>query len=182
MREVLPAAADPLIRAMGEEGDLAVLRLARGCRCFAASAAEEVIAYGWLTSGPEWIGEVRFEIRPEPGQAYVWNCLTLPSHRRQGLFRAVLLGISSALQADGVSRLWIASGGGAEKVLPDAGFHPVLRLSESLLGLAGLRLVRATGVPGCEGDLVSAARRVLGGGGRPLGPRTLSRRPAARRH
>ena len=178
-----PAAAAGLVAAMAGEGELVALRMARGCRCFAAVEGEEVSAYGWLSSGAEWIGEIRLEVKPEAGEVYVWNCLTLPSHRRRGMFRAVLVRISSALKEEGVGRLWIASGGGgAEKALPDAGFRPVLQLGESPLGLARLRLLRMTAIPGADPGLVSAARRVLAGGGRPPGPSALARRPGIRRH
>jgi len=130
---VTPAAAAGLVAAMAGEGELVALRMARGCRCFAAVEGEEVSAYGWLSSGAEWIGEIRLEVKPEAGEVSVWNCLTLPSHRRRGMFRAVLVRISSALKEEGVGRLWIASGGGgAEKALPDAGFRPVLQLGESV--------------------------------------------------
>ncbi len=182
MREVLPGSAAPLVTAMGDEGDLVDLRLGRGCRCFAAFADDEVTAYGWLSSGPEWVGEIRLEIGPARGEAYVWNCLTLPAHRRRGLFTAVVTRMTTLVQAEGLQRLWIASGGGAEKALPGAGYRPVLQLGESPLGAAGLRLVRATAVAGCERELVTAARRALAVAGRPLGPSSVSRRPAWRRH
>jgi GNAT superfamily N-acetyltransferase len=183
VREVAPGAAAGLVAAMAEEGELAGLRLARGCRCFAALEGEDVTGYGWLSSGAEWIGEVRLEITPAAGEAYVWNCLTLPAHRRRGTFRAVLIRISSVLKAEGVTRLWIASGGtGAETALPDAGFRPVLQVGESPLGFSRLRLLRLTAIAGADRPLVSAARRALGGGGRPHPPGALGRRPGSRRH
>jgi hypothetical protein len=179
----MPGAAAWLVAAMGDEGELVGLRLARGCRCFAAFEGEEVTAYGWLSRGTEWIGEIRLEIKPGAAEAYVWNCLTLPAHRRRGMFRAVLVRISSVLKEEGAGRLWIASGGtGAEKALPDAGFGPVLKLGESPLGRAPLRLLRVTAAPGADPRLVSSGRRVLGGGGRPLAPSALARRPGIRRH
>ena len=108
--------------AMAAESDLGSLRLARGCRCFAAWDGPRVVAYGWLTRRSEWIGEVRLEIAPGPGEAYVWNCVTLPEHRRRGLFRALLLFIRARSREEGCSRLWIGSGGGgAEKALAQAG-------------------------------------------------------------
>lgn len=169
---------------MGDEGELVGLRLARGCRCFAAVDGSEVTAYGWLSTGTEWIGEIRLEIRPEAGEVYVWNCLTLPAHRRRGMFRAVLVRISSVLKEEGAGRLWIASGGtGAEKALPDAGFQPVLLLGESPLGRAPLRLLRVTAAKRADPTLVFAGRRALGGGGGgPLPPIALARRPGFRRH
>ena len=180
---MLAGAADGLVTGMGGEGELVGLRLARGCRCFAAFAGEVVAGYGWLSSNAEWIGEIRLEIRPKPGEAYIWNCLTLPAQRRRGMFRAVIIRISTVLQAEGFTRLWIASGGGgAEKALSDAGFQPALLLDESRLGFAGLRVVRAIAIPGAEPGLAFAARLVVADGGRPLRSTALARRPAVRRH
>ena len=180
---MLPRTAAGLVAAMAGEGELAGLRLARGCRCFAAYVGDSVAAYGWLSCGAEWIGEIRLEIKPEAGEAYVWNCLTLPPHRQQGMFRAILVRISTVLREEGVGRLWIASGGGeAEKALPRAGFRPVLQLGESPLGLGGLRLLHAHAITGVDPSLVAAARRVMAGGGRPLSPSGLGRRPGVRRH
>ncbi|HKT83157.1 MAG TPA: GNAT family N-acetyltransferase [Solirubrobacterales bacterium] len=100
------------------------LRLARGCRCFAAFDGERVLGYGWKSTGPEWIGEVGLEISPGAGEAYIWNCVTLPEYRRQGVFRRVLTRICND---DGLARLWIASlAGTAEGALPLLGFEPVL--------------------------------------------------------
>jgi hypothetical protein len=182
VREVQSGSATALVTAMGGEGELVGIRRARGCRCFAAYAGEAVAAYGWLSTGAEWIGEIRLEIRPEAGEAYIWNCLTLPPHRLRGMFTALLVRICSNLQREGLDRLWIASGGGAEKAVVATGFRPVLVLGESPLGLARLRLVRAHAAPGAEPGQVSAARRVLAGGGRPLGPSVLARRPGIRKH
>jgi hypothetical protein len=180
---VPPGAAAGLVRAMGSEGELVALRLARGCRCFTAFAGDEIAAYGWLSTGAEWIGEIRLEIKPEAGEAYVWNCLTLAAHRRHGMFRSMLVRISSVLQEEGATRLWIASGGGGgERALPAAGFRPVLLLAESSLGIPGLRLLRAAETREADPGLVSAARRVLASGARPLGQRALARRPGIRAH
>jgi hypothetical protein len=179
-------AAAGVVAAMGGEGELVRLRLDRGCRCFGVFssgglAGEEVLGYGWLSSDTEWIGEIRLEIKPGPGEAYVWNCLTLPAQRRRGMFRALLVRICTVLKAEGVARLWIASGrGGTVSTLAAAGFRPVLTIGE--LNLAGVRLLRAIGAPGAEPLQVSAARRVLAGRGRALASGELARRPGIRRH
>ena len=55
-----------MLAAMGEEGRLVAPRRARGCRCFAAWTGEDVVAYGWLAGGAEWIGEIGLEIRYIP--------------------------------------------------------------------------------------------------------------------
>lgn len=126
MREITdagPIAA--LVRAMGPEGDLVELRLSRDRRAFGARQGLELTAYGWLTAGPEWIGEVGLEIRPDPGEAYLWNCVTCPPYRLQGLFKLLVVSVTAIAQREGLRRLWIASlAGTAESALPFAGFMP----------------------------------------------------------
>lgn len=115
--------------AMGREGDLVALRLRRGCRCFAAWEGEAVLGYGWLSTGPEWIGEVGLELTPGPGEAYIWNCVTLPAHRFRGVFRGLVTGICEQARREGLRRLWIASlRGTAEAALRPPGFQPALRI------------------------------------------------------
>ncbi|MDQ6741776.1 MAG: GNAT family N-acetyltransferase, partial [Candidatus Dormibacteraeota bacterium] len=86
IEEAGPGTVAEVVAVMGAEGDLVLARLARGCRCLAVRSGGEVAGYGWLSTGPEWIGELGLEIRPAPGEIYVWNCVTLPAHRRRGLF------------------------------------------------------------------------------------------------
>lgn len=157
--EVLPPGTE-VAAAMGAEGDLVAARLARGCRCFAACRDGAVAAYGWFSAGPEWIGEVGVEVRPAPGEAYVWNCVTLPEWRLRGAFRSVLLGVVAAARAEGVSRLWIGSAEvGAVSAVVGAGFTPVLTVVNRSLG--GVRIVTTRPAPGASPDLVDAARRSL---------------------
>src|SRR5205085_7023211 len=140
--EALPAEAEAVEAAMGEEGDRVSARLARGCRCFAAWRGRQVLAYGWLSTDAEWIGEIGLEIRPAPGEGYVWNCVTLPAHRRSGLFRALLVAVAAEAKREGLSRLWIASVEDAtERPVVAAGFEPVLRVRA--LPLPGLRWLTA---------------------------------------
>lgn len=119
-------------QAMGPEGDLVALRLERGCRCFAAWNGDAVVGYGWLSTGPEWIGEVGLELAPAAGEAYVWNCVTLPEHRLRGVFRRLVAAIQDCAAAEGLQRLWIASlAGTAETALGPLGFEPVVRIKRS---------------------------------------------------
>src|SRR5260370_1757099 len=82
----------------------------------------------------EWIGEVDLEIRPGEGEAYIWNCVTLPAHRRQGVFGAMVAGIAPGARTEALSRFWL---GGvalpAEKGLPRARFAPVPHFSTAVL-------------------------------------------------
>jgi GNAT superfamily N-acetyltransferase len=150
-----------LIAAMGDEGDRVAPRFARGCQAFTVLEGGEVVSYGWVSTGPEWVGEVGGEITPAAGEAYVWNCLTLPEHRRRGHYRALLEGIVAHARRDGIARLWIGSiEDPAEKADADVGFVTVLNIE--VRRLAGLRWVRIRPAPSADPNLVDAARRRVG--------------------
>jgi GNAT superfamily N-acetyltransferase len=174
------ASAEDLAAAMGGEGDLVALRLARGCRCFALRCDGEVASYGWLSSGPEWIGELGLEIEPGAGEAYVWNCFTLPGQRLRGFFRALLLFVVAQARRDGCSRVWIGSlEDGPASAIAGAGFAPVLAVD--VVDRPGLRELSVAAVPDADPELLKSARRALALGDRPL-PSRLTVRPAQLRH
>ena len=142
---------------MGSEADLVKPRFGRGCRCFAVVIDGGIAGYGWLSTGPEWIGELQLEIRPRAGEAYVWNCTTLEPHRRQGIFRSLLTGISTFARQDGLRRLWIGSVAiPAEKAVAPSGFRPALRFRS--LTLVGFHLMS---VSDADPALSRDAREVL---------------------
>lgn len=132
----------PIIAAaMGTEGDMAAARLARGCLCFAVWMEGALAGYGWLSTGPEWIGEIEVEIKPREREAYIWNCVTLGEHRRKGVFRSLVFGIGGAARRLGKKRVWIGSVAiPAEKALEPLGFQPALHFNYTTL--AGLHLMR----------------------------------------
>jgi GNAT superfamily N-acetyltransferase len=143
--------------AMGHERDLVALRFARGCRCFAAIADDAVAGYGWLSTGPEWIGELQLEIRPRKGEAYIWNCVTLAAHRRRGVFRSIVAGIAGAAREMGTRRVWIGSVDiPAERALAPLGFEPAAFFSSARLGPVYTTRARFVASP-----LGADARRVL---------------------
>ncbi len=146
---------------MREEGDRVEMRFARGCRAFAATVGGSVVAYGWLSSGREWVGELAVEIAPAEGEAYVWNCFTLASHRRQGHYRRVLQGIVASARREGLRRLWIGSVDvPAEKANADVGFVRVLRIECSAFSET-LRLIPRPAL-GADSRLVDDARQRIG--------------------
>ncbi|TMB76599.1 MAG: hypothetical protein E6J46_11220 [Chloroflexi bacterium] len=101
---------------MGPEGDLVAARLARGCRCFAVWMDGQVAGYGWLT---------------------------VDAHRRKGIFRSLLIGISEIARRDGLKRLWIGSVAiPAEKAVGSSGFQPALHFTTVTVG--GLHAMRMT--------------------------------------
>lgn len=157
MIEIKAATAGLMVEAMGAEGDRVGPRLARGCRCFAVIHHGTLVAYGWLSMQPEWIGELGLEIAPTRGEGYVWNCVTLPAHRRQGRYRALVEGIVARARAEGMTRLWIGSiEDPAEKADADAGFKPVLHFSVMRLG--AVRWLRVRPSPRTPAGLVEQAK------------------------
>ena len=146
---------------MGAEKDRVASRFARGCRAFASLHGASVASYGWVSTGPEWIGELSIEITPMAGEAYVWNCFKLEDHRRQGHYRRVLEGIVATARAEGLRRLWIGSVDvPAEKADTDAGFVRVLRFEVTRSG--SRRVLTASAVTGADERLVGDARARLG--------------------
>jgi hypothetical protein len=114
---------------MAGEGGLVDPRLARGCRAFLGRAGVEPVAYAWVSTDAEWIGELGLEIRPGPGEAYLWNCVTVPAHRHRGVFRAMVGGIAAVLAREGRQRLWLGSVNSRSEIsLRAAGLSPALTL------------------------------------------------------
>ena len=164
--------------AMGPDGDLVAKRMARGCRCFAVWIEESLAGYGWLSTGPEWIGEIQLELKPGPGEGYIWNCVTIPHHRRKGVFGSLVAGIRHLAWRDGLKRLWIGSVAiPAEKALAPLGFVPALRFQT--FEVAGRRLLFAGLGPGCDETAItgSEAMEALG-----IGPGMQVLRSRHRRH
>ena len=159
-----------LVTAMGEDGDRVASRFARGCRCFAVWDGGLLVSYGWLSVKPEWVGELCLQFAPGEREAYVWNCATIPSHRRRGMYRALVEGIVRRAREEGVARLWIGSiEDPAEKADADAGFVPVLHFTVTAAG--PLRWLRVWPAPGAGVQLAEGARRQLGlGSWSVLGP------------
>jgi GNAT superfamily N-acetyltransferase len=146
---------------MDDEGDLVATRLDRGCRCFGAWIGDELAGYSWLSTRSEWIGELELTITPRAGEGYIWNCVTLPAHRRQGVLRALLARLKGKAEAEHFSRLWIGSVAiPAERAFGPSGFTPVLRFASELI--VGYRWLKVGQVEDADPALVAAAHQVIG--------------------
>lgn len=179
--EVRREAAAPLVAAMGVDGDLAAARFDRGCRAFAAWQDGALVAFGWVSTGPEWIGELGLEIRPGPGEAYIWNCVTLEPHRRRGHFQALVRCIGAQAHAEVLSRLWIGSiDAVGTSALRAAGWTPVLRFT--IRTLPWFRRLAVWSDEEAGPDLVRAGRRVVFAGGQPVLGGSALGRTHRRRH
>ena len=99
--EVGAEAAGALVTAMGISDGAVVDRLADGSRCFVARVADGIAAYGWVSELVESIGELERPFHMREGEAYIWDCATLPEFRRQGLYTSLLHIIATTLQREG---------------------------------------------------------------------------------
>jgi GNAT superfamily N-acetyltransferase len=166
---------------MGGDGDRLASRMQRGCRCFGASIGTELVGFGWVSTAAEWIGELHLEITPARGEAYIWNCVTVPGHRRKGVFGALLRAIKAQLKSDGLGRVWIGSiSDPAESAFPKAGFDPVLRFEVTNLG--GMRWLRVLPAYKVDPLLSAAGSKVIGRRGVPFGSGFYLSAGESRRH
>lgn len=167
VREVLAsddaATIAALAAAMGAPSPRPVReRLASGRRCFMLTVQGTTAAYGWVSQGTERIGELERTMLMLPGEAYIWDCATLPAFRRHGLYVALLRHMVGALRGEGLRRLWIgASLDNTPSIrgFRSAGFRPVITLV--YLRVLGLRHIWLAGDRSAPATLVDGARRAL---------------------
>ena len=125
-------AAPLLAEAMGLSSLEEVFRrFEAGKHCYIGKVDGVLATYGWVTFDKELIGELGLHIRLSPGEAYIWDCATLPEYRGLRLYPSLLWYIVGDLQTQGLKRIWI--GADADN-LPSqvgmrlCGFHPIADL------------------------------------------------------
>jgi GNAT superfamily N-acetyltransferase len=131
-------------------------RFAAGHRAYVAVVDGQPAAWGWVATRSADIGELGATLTLSAEERYLWNFVTLPSHRGLGIYPRLLEAIIEAESADAV-RFWIgyapenhASGAGIRK----AGFATAAEMSFDANGRPALRAE----MPG----EAKAASRVLG--------------------
>jgi len=160
-----PEVAQELARAMDLNSPALVLqRFDSGRHCYAGRIAGILVTYGWVTFDEEEIGELGLSIRLKAGEAYIWNCATLPAYRRQRLYSALLSHIIRELHLQGLHRLWIGADSDnlpSQSGMALAGFQPVgdVIISPGLT----MRRVWLRGRPGVPEQLVMDLRHALFG-------------------
>src|SRR5215831_2601892 len=82
-------AASLLSKAMGLDSQEEVLRrFDAGKQCYIGIVDGAIATYGWVTYDKELIGELRLHIQLSHGEAYIWDCATLPGYRGLRLYPA----------------------------------------------------------------------------------------------
>ncbi len=160
-----PEIARELAQAMGlDEAAMVLQRFARGRHCYIARVEGKLVTYGWVTFDEEGIGEIGLRIRLKAGEAYIWDCATLPAYRGLRLYPALLVHILGELYAAGLQRVWIGTDADnlpSQSGVALVGFLPVADVM--LTRVLALRRPWVRGRPGVpEQDVMDARYALLG--------------------
>lgn len=121
-------------------------RFERGCHCYLARNAGQLVSYGWITFDEEDIGSLGLKVRLQHGEAYIWDCATLAAYRGQRLYPALLSVMVRELRAAGYWRAWIgmdADNLASQAGVARAGFQPIAALLQAHPAPVPRFLVRA---------------------------------------
>ena len=147
---------------IGENSSTDILkRFESGRRCYVAQVNEQFAAYGWVSFEEEFVGELSLHLKLLPGEAYIWDCVTLPAFRRNHLYSALLRHMLVDLRAEPLHRVWIGAdldNTPSQRGIARAGFKAVADLV--LLRVAARRQAWLEGRPDVPERLVTEARRV----------------------
>ena len=148
-RETNPAV---MARLQGRTAEEMTRRFARGHRAYVGCWNGEPVSWGWVATSEAEIGELRMTFTIPEGERYLWNFVTLASHRGLGIYPRLLNEIVRAESSD-AERFWIAyapenraSGSGIRK----SGFVTVAELAFDANGRPAVKIVSP--------DEVAAAR------------------------
>ena len=141
-----------LVQAMSPDDPQVIRqRFATGRHCYAAMVDGKLAAYGWVTFDEEAIGELGQRFHLKTGEAYIWDCVTLPAYGRKHLYSALLSYIVSELHASRLCRAWIGADTDnfvSQKGMALAGFQPIVDfLVESGQGIIQPCLKGRPGIP-----------------------------------
>ncbi|HEY1353279.1 MAG TPA: GNAT family N-acetyltransferase [Ktedonobacteraceae bacterium] len=164
-QRVGPEAAGELASVMGFADPAAVSqRFDLGRHCYIGRCEGQPVTYGWITFDEEVIGGLDLHVRLLPGEAYIWDCATLPAYRSQGLYPALLAWMQRELQRTGYQRIWIGMDAGnlpSQVGVARAGFQHVVDILQ--VRNAPARTFLARPAPGALQKDVLAARYALFG-------------------
>ena len=166
-----PEDAGELAAAMDFAGSVPVLqRFRRGRHCYIGRSEGRLVTYGWITFDEELIGGLDLRVRLLSGEAYIWDCATLPAYRGQHLYPALLSHMQRELQRAGRRRIWIgmdADNLPSQAGVALAGFQHIIDILQVRATPARTFLARP--IPGASLEDVQAAQYAL------FGDREMSR-------
>ncbi len=87
-----------------------------------------IVCYGWVALSGEHTGDSGLAFRLKDGDAYIYDCATLPDHRGHGYYPALLQLMAAELGRGGWQRVWIGTAPGnfvSQRGILRAGFTKV---------------------------------------------------------
>jgi len=137
-------------------------RFKSGGRCYVAWVGEVIAAYGWVSFNEETMGEMNLHLKFAAGEAYIWDCVTLPGFRQKRLYSALLSYILKELHSENLCRAWIGADRNntiSQLGIARAGFQHVADLE--VHRVLTLRQVWVSGYPDVPTNIVAEARRIF---------------------
>lgn len=160
-----PEVAGDLALVMGFDDPAPVLRRFHlGKQCYIARIEGRIVTYGWITFDEELIGGLGLRVRLLTGEAYIWDCATLPAYRGQRLYPALLAHMQRELQRAGLWRAWIGMDVDnlpSQAGVARAGFQPIIDILQ--IRNTATRTFLAHGHPSASVEDVQAAQYALFG-------------------
>lgn len=154
---------DALATVMGANNSTGTLeRFESGRRCYVAQVDDKIVAYGWVSFEEEFIGELNLRLRLLPGEAYIWDCVTVPAFRRNHLYSSLLTYILQDLSTENLHRVWIGADFeniASQRGIARAGFRYIADLV--VARVLAVRQVWVQGRPEVPESIVAEARRVF---------------------
>ena len=136
---------DPAVMARLQGKSIADIarRFALGHRAYVACWNGEPVSWGWVATREAEIGELKLRFAIPAGDRYLWNFVTLPSHRGLGIYPRLIDAIVRA-ESELAERFWIAyapENHASESGIRKAGFVTYAELSFDMTGKPALRVV-----------------------------------------
>ena len=122
------ADAEDYARAVGTDSPRTFReRLTDTTWCYLVRARGSIVHATWCTTSAAWTRELRAHLAPPPRDAYVYESLTLPAVRGQGVYPFALSAIAADLGRSGIGQVWVAveaSNRPSLRAVEKAGFEP----------------------------------------------------------
>lgn len=158
--------AAPVYRAMvaaeADNPNLAWVRFEGRRLGYIAEAGDgEVLAYGWIARAGDTVNDLGFEVDLPVGEAWIYDCATVPAARGKGLYTALLRTMRRDFALHHIQRGWIGTSErnwASQRGIARAGF---LKLAD--MDWSGTYST-AYGVPGVAPELLRFAASALGDG------------------
>jgi hypothetical protein len=144
------ALREAMIAAGAERPELAEARVRSGRLGFVAESTERpgiILSYGWVAQSGDGLNDLDFNLQMPPGEAWIYDCATIPMARGRRLYPAILGAMQSELANRGFAHAWIGTAPAnwpSQRGIARAGFQKFADIDWSG---AGTSIYGAPGIP-----------------------------------